>query len=125
VDELDFEALTWMVPAEKMKIKGELEPKPHLVPLSDQAIDIIRSMPRTGKYVFPSDHAETHQPFRANALVGAIERTGIKSTMHGCRTSFRNWGADNKNHNFGVKCWSSVCRIASAMRLNCHTGTAR
>jgi hypothetical protein len=65
-----------------------------------QAIEIIRSMPRTGKYVFPSDHAETHQPFRANALVGSIERTGIKSTMHGCRTSFRNWGADNKNHNF-------------------------
>ena len=98
--ELDFEARTWMVPAEKMKIKGELEPKPHLVPLSDQAIEIIRSMPRTGKYVFPSDHAEKHQPFRANALVGAIERTGVKSTMHGCRTSFRNWGADNKEHNF-------------------------
>jgi integrase len=99
-DELDFEAMTWMVPAEKMKVKGELEPKPHLVPLSNQAIEMIRSMPRTGKYVFPSDHAETHQPFRANALVAAIERTGIKSTMHGCRTSFRNWGADNKNHNF-------------------------
>lgn len=65
-----------------------------------QAIEIIRSMPRTGKYVFPSDHAETHQPFWANALVGSIERTGIKSTMHGCRTSLRNWGADNKNHNF-------------------------
>ena len=30
--ELDFEARTWMVPAEKMKIKGELGPKPHLVP---------------------------------------------------------------------------------------------
>jgi hypothetical protein len=30
----------------------------------------------------------------------AIERTAVKSTMHGCRTSFRNWGADNKNHNF-------------------------
>ena len=54
-----------MVPAEKMKIKGELEPKPHLVPLSDQAIEIIQSMPRTDKYVFPSDHAEEHQPFRA------------------------------------------------------------
>jgi integrase len=99
-DELDFEAMTWMVPAEKMKVKGGLEPKPHLVPLSDQAIEIIRSMPRTGKYVFPSDHAETHQSFRANALVAAIERTDIKSTMHGCRTSFRNWGADNKKYNF-------------------------
>jgi len=98
--ELDFEARTWMVPAEKMKIKGELEPKPHLVPLSDQAIEIIQSMPRTDKYVFPSDHAEQHQPFRANALVGAIERTAVKSTMHGCRTSFRNWGADNEEHNF-------------------------
>ena len=98
--ELDFEARTWMVPAEKMKIKGELEPKPHLVPLSDQAIEIIQSMPPTDKYVFPSDHAEEHQPFRANALVGAIERTAVKSTMHGCRTSFRNWGADNKEHNF-------------------------
>jgi integrase len=98
--ELDFEARTWMVPAEKMKIKGELEPKPHLVPLSDQAIEIIQSMPRTDKYVFPSDHAEKHQPFRANALVGAIERTAVNSTMHGCRTSFRNWGADNKEHNF-------------------------
>jgi hypothetical protein len=30
--ELDFEARTWMVPAEKLKVKGELEPKPHLVP---------------------------------------------------------------------------------------------
>jgi integrase len=98
--ELDFEAKTWMVPAEKMKIKGELEPKPHLVPLSDQAIEIIQSMPCAGKYVFPSDHAEDHQSFRANALVGAIERTAVKSTMQGCRTSFRNWGADNKEHNF-------------------------
>jgi integrase len=98
--ELDFEARTWMVPAEKMKIKGELEPRPHLVPLSDQSIEIIQSMPHTDKYVFPSDHAEQHQPFRANALVGAIERTAVKSTMHGCRTSFRNWGADNKEHNF-------------------------
>lgn len=98
--ELDFKARTWIVPAEKMKIKGELEPKPHIVPLSDQAVEIIQSMPRTGKYVFPSDHAEEHQPFRANALVGAIERTAIRSTMHGCRTSFRNWGADNNEHNF-------------------------
>ena len=57
-------------------------------------------MPRTDKYVFPSDHAEQHQPFRANALVAAIERTAVKSTMHGCGTSFRNWGADNKEHNF-------------------------
>ena len=77
-----------MVPAEKMKIKGELEPKPHLVPLSDQAIEIIQSMPRTDKYVFSSDHAEQHQPFRANALVGANERTACR-TVSAMRLSCR------------------------------------
>lgn len=123
--ELDFEAKTWMVPAEKMKIKGDLEPKPHLVPLSDQAIEIIQSMRRTDKYVFPSDHAEGHQPFRANALVGAIERTAVKSTMHGCRTSFRNWGADIRSTTSAAKSLSSACHIVSATRPSCRIGTAR
>ena len=57
-------------------------------------------MPRVGKYVFPSDHAEEHQPFRPNALTNCIKRCGFNATMHGCRTTFRNWGADNKEHNF-------------------------
>ncbi|MBR0884636.1 hypothetical protein ACVMGC_009799 [Bradyrhizobium barranii subsp. barranii] len=70
------------------------------MPLSDQAIEIIRSMPRVGKYVFPSDHADVHQPFRPNALVGAITRAGFRATMHGNRTSFRNWGGESVEHNF-------------------------
>lgn len=98
--EIDFDKRTWLIPAEKMKIKGEVKPKPHLVPLSDQAIEIIRSMPRVGKYVFPSDHADVHQPFRPNALVGAITRAGFRATMHGNRTSFRNWGGESVEHNF-------------------------
>ncbi|MGW1423844.1 tyrosine-type recombinase/integrase [Bradyrhizobium manausense] len=99
-DEIDLKKKTWLIPAEKMKIKGETTPKRHLVPLSDQAIDIIKTMPRVGRYVFPSNHAEGHQPFRPNALVGAIARAGFRGTMHGNRTSFRNWGADNVEHNF-------------------------
>ena len=58
--EIDFEQRTWLVPGEKMKIKedGEHRPKDHLVPLTEQALDIIKSMPRYGRYVFPSDHAD-------------------------------------------------------------------
>jgi integrase len=78
--------------------------KPHVVPLTDQAIEIIQSMPRVGKYVFPSEQAEIkgkdHQPFLANGLTGCIARTGFHSTMHGLRTTFRNWGADSREHNF-------------------------
>ena len=100
--EIDFDKKQWLIPAEKMKVKGEEEPKPHLVPLSDQAIAIIRSMPREGRYVFPSDakQIKEHAPFLANALVGAINRAGFKVTMHGMRTTFRNWGGESVEHNF-------------------------
>jgi hypothetical protein len=57
-------------------------------------------VPRLGRYVFPSDHADEHQPFRANALTGCIKRAGFKATMHGMRTTFRNWGGDNRDYNF-------------------------
>jgi integrase len=98
--EIDFEKRQWLCPAEKMKIKGGDKPKDHLVPLTDRAIAIIRSMKKVGRFVFPSDHFDGHQPFRPNALTGCIKRAGFKGTMHGCRTMFRNWGADSREHNF-------------------------
>ncbi|WP_235983960.1 tyrosine-type recombinase/integrase [Bradyrhizobium australiense] len=100
--EIDFKKRTWLIPGEKMKIKEDAEQKPrdHLVPLTDQAIAIIKTMPRLGRYVFPSDHTVEHQPFFPNALTNCIKRAGFDATMHGIRTSFRNWGADNEKHNF-------------------------
>jgi integrase len=99
--EIDFKKRTWLIPGEKMKIKGDTaEGKPHLVPLSDQAIEIVKAMPRLGRYVFPSDHTIEHQPFFPNALTNCIKRAGFAATMHGMRTSFRNWGADDEEHNF-------------------------
>lgn len=101
-DEINFKKRTWLIPGEKMKIKGDTaEGKPHLVPLSDQAITIIKTMPRVGRLVFPTDHVVKHQPFRPNALANCIKRAaGIPATMHGMRTTFRNWGADNEEHGF-------------------------
>lgn len=98
--EIDFDKKTWLCPAEKMKVKGGDRPKDHLVPLSDAAIVIIRSMKKTGRYVFPSDHSPTHQPFRPNALTNCIKRAGFNASMHGMRSTFRNWGGDAVEHNF-------------------------
>ena len=100
--EIDFDKKQWLIPAAKMKVKkGEDgEAKDHLVPLSDQAIAIIKSMPKVGRYVFPSEQAEDHQPMFANALTGCIKRAGFTATMHGMRKTFRNWGADVREHNF-------------------------
>jgi integrase len=93
--ELDFGKKQWRCPAHKMKMK-----KDHLVPLSDQAIAIIKSMPRTERYVFPSDHADQHAAFLPNALPGVIKRAGFDVTMHGMRTCFRNWGGEDVERNF-------------------------
>jgi integrase len=94
--EINFEKNEWLCPADKMKIKqgSNDKPKDHLVPLSDQAIAILQSLPRAGSYVFPSDHNGEHAPFRPNAMTGCIKRDGFDVTMHGMRTSFRNWGGD-------------------------------
>ena len=57
--EIDFAAAEWRIPAERMKMREQ-----HIVPLSSQAIDILRDLePLTGqgipakpnapKYIFP------------------------------------------------------------------------
>jgi integrase len=103
-DEIDLKEKQWLIPATKMKIKqgSDNTARDHLVPLSDQALEIIKQMPRVGRYVFPTDDPQTkdHQPFFANALVGAIKRAGFDATMHGMRSTFRNWGGDSREHNF-------------------------
>jgi integrase len=84
----------------KIKFGEDDKPRDHLVPLSDQAIAIMKSLPHTGRYVFPSDHNEDHAPFRPNALTGCIKRDGFEATMHGMRTSFRNWAGEDVEHDF-------------------------
>ena len=86
--ELDLDnAAMWDVPAERMKMK-----KPHFVPLSKQAINLLKSLqPLTGagKYVFPS----LRSPLRCmsdNAYNAALRRMGYsvdEVTAHGFRAT--------------------------------------
>ena len=54
-DELDLETRVWTLPAARSKNK-----RAHTVPLSDQAWDIVKSMPRIGDYVFPATNGTGH-----------------------------------------------------------------
>jgi integrase len=84
--EFDLESAEWRVPAERMKM-GET----HIVPLSRQAVEILRELqPLTGnnRYVFP---AIGRQPraLSDNTLGAALRRIGYSSeemTAHGFRT---------------------------------------
>jgi integrase len=84
--EIDLAESLWRIPAERMKMRRE-----HLVPLSRQAIEILRELnPLTGSglYVFPNGRV-TSRPMSENAIVAALRYMGYERgqmTAHGFRT---------------------------------------
>ena len=78
--EFDLDAARWDIPASRMKMKT-----PHTVPLSPQAIEVLRVLhTATGgrELLFPGerDHAK---PMSNNTILGALDRMGYKGKMTG------------------------------------------
>jgi integrase len=82
-DEIDFAAKTWTIPAERMKAG-----KAHKVPLSDRAVEILRSLPRTDARVFPG---------YAKGMLRLLKDLRPDATVHGFRSTFRDWAAERTN----------------------------
>lgn len=83
--EIDFDAAVWKIAASKMKMR-----EPHVVPLSRQAVGILRSAHTlTGQqqYVFASLYPGT-RPMSENTINAALRRLGYlgdEMTAHGFR----------------------------------------
>jgi integrase len=84
--EIDLEGAQWSIPAHKMKMDA-----PHIVPLSTQAIAILRdlrNLTSTGQYVFPGLHSR-RRPMCENTVNLALRRlgyTGDEIVAHGFRS---------------------------------------
>ncbi len=77
--ELDFDKAEWRIPAAKMKMG-----QPHIVPLSKQAIEIIKSLqPLTGNRPYVFFNLSSYKPLSENAVLGALWRMGYKGRMTG------------------------------------------
>jgi integrase len=85
--ELDLDAALWTVPAEKAKMR-----RPHDVPLSAQAVEIIQGMKVFSgdqRYVFAS-HMSGKTVLSENSMNSALRRMGFASsehTAHGFRST--------------------------------------
>jgi integrase len=87
-DEVDLERSLWTVPAERMKMGVE-----HQVPLSDAAVEVLRGQ-ATRRHVFPGRRPGAR--LSDTALAQTMRRMGAGAyTVHGFRSSFRDWAADN------------------------------
>ena len=87
--EFDLDSATWNIPGRKMKMKAD-----HLVPLSKQAVMILRELHAvtgSGKYVFPSERGKSAN-MSENTINAALRRLGYtkkEMTAHGFRAMAR------------------------------------
>ncbi len=97
-DEIDLDAKVWTIPAQRMKAS-----RPHRVPLSDATMDILAEMQlwKTGNNanVFPGARGGLLSDVAMNKTLRSVV-TGV--TVHGFRSSFRDWGAEQTSFSSGV-----------------------
>lgn len=101
-DEIDFDNKVWTIPGERMKTGKE-----HRVPLTAPALAILKDLKRdrysvkeTGRepslYVFPSPKGDA--PLSNVVMLALLKRMKRRDiTVHGFRSSFRDWAAEQTN----------------------------
>ena len=103
--EIDWECATWTIPAERMKADKE-----HRIPLSTQAMAVLwdawAESGQVGGLIFPAPR--TGKALSDMALTQLLRRLEIPSTIHGFRSSFRDWAAEQSGASW------SVCETALA-----------
>jgi integrase len=87
--EIDFQNKTWTIPAARMKAK-----KDHRIPLSDRAIVILQKLPRLNDFIFAGER--DGKAMGQDSMDKVLERMGFKdrATVHGFRSTFRDWAAE-------------------------------
>ncbi len=90
--EVDFEARLWTVPAERMK-----GGKAHRVPLTDETLRILEPLKAMkSEYVFEGQ--KRHSPLSNMSMLMLLRRMDANGfTVHGFRSSFRDWAAEAAN----------------------------
>lgn len=92
-EEIDRDRKIWIVSADRMKARRE-----HRVPLTAEALEVIDGLPviEGNPHIFPGGR-ET-RPLSSMALLKLLERMGWDEvTVHGFRSSFRDWAAEQTN----------------------------
>lgn len=90
-DEIDFAAKVWTAPADRMKAGIE-----NRVPLSGRAVEILTELNAArladNPHVFPG--AKRGRPLSGMSMEMTIRRMKADCTVHGFRSSFRDWAGE-------------------------------
>lgn len=91
-EEIDFEAQLWTCPADRMKT-GEA----HRVPLTDEMLSIIEPLKELrSDFVFEGQ--KRHKPLSNMSMLMLLRRMDVEGvTVHGFRSTFRDWASEVAN----------------------------
>ena len=91
-EEVDFDAKLWTCPAVRMKTGED-----HRVPLTDEMLAIIEPLKAMeSEYVFEGQ--KRHRPLSNMAMLMLLRRMNVEGvTVHGFRSTFRDWAAEAAN----------------------------
>lgn len=83
--EVDLDRKIWTVPADRIKAGRR-----HMVPLSNQAIKVLRNVPKgiESPYVFPAIRGGQLSDV---ALLAVMRRMKVEAVPHGFRSTFKDW----------------------------------
>jgi integrase len=90
--EIDLDAAVWAIPGARMK-----GGKPHRIALSEQAVALLKALPRTEQLEIVFASPNSHGPLSDMSMSVLMRRMGFKDTHgrvcvpHGLRGSFRTW----------------------------------
>jgi integrase len=90
--EVDISGAVWTVPPGRMKAGKE-----HRVPLCSRAMQILRNVmsadePGPDAFVFPGE--KKGRPLSNLTMARLLERMEVAATVHGFRSSFRDWASE-------------------------------
>lgn len=93
-NEIDLKSALWTIPASRMKAGYE-----HRVPLSKRAIEILNELtstedrkPAPEAHIFQSN--KPHKPLSGMAMSMLLRRMKMSVTVHGFRSTFRDWTSE-------------------------------
>ncbi len=91
-DEVDLETRLWTVPADRMKTETE-----HRVPLTIEMLAIVEPLQALSSDVV-FEGQKRHKPLSNMAMLMLLRRMGVEGvTVHGFRSTFRDWASEVAN----------------------------
>jgi integrase len=102
-DEIDIERKLWSIPGSRTK-----SGRPHRVPLADEVAEMLQALPQMAEEPLVFFGLKENTPLSDMSLTMVLRRHAPGVTVHGFRSTFRDWAAETTSYP------NEVCEMALA-----------